>query len=216
MTPFELETRYSAHNYEPLPVVLTHGAGAHLFDADGRRYIDMMSAYSAASHGHGHPRILARFAGAGEPARGAFARLLQRPARSVPGRDCASAPASMLRLPMNTGAEAVETAIKAARRWGYRVKGIAHDRAEIIVAEGNFHGRTTTIVGFSSEPDYKDGFGPFAPGFRSVPFGDLAAMERAITQKHRGDPDRADPGRGRHHRAAGRLHRGRARALRRA
>ena len=117
---------------------------------------------------------------------------------------------------MNTGAEAVETAIKAARRWGYKVKGIPHDRAEIIVAEGNFHGRTTTIVGFSSEPDYKDGFGPFAPGFRSVPFGDLAAMERAITQEHRRDPDRTDPGRGRHHRAAGRLYRGRARALRRA
>ncbi len=119
-------------------------------------------------------------------------------------------------LPMNTGAEAVETAIKAARRWGYKVKGIPHDRAEIIVADGNFHGRTTTIIGFSSEPDYKDGFGPFAPGFRSVPFGDLAAMERAITQEHRRHPDRADPGRGRHHRAAGRLYRGRARALRRA
>ena len=166
----------------------------------------MMSAYSAVSHGHAHPRILA--------ALDAQARRLAVPSRAfysdrlgpfleklcaVAGLDAA--------LPMNTGAEAVETAIKAARRWGYRVKGIAPDRAEIIVAEGNFHGRTTTIVGFSSEPDYRDGFGPFAPGFRSVPFGDLAAMERAITPEHRRRPGRADPGRGRHHRAAGGLSR---------
>lgn len=180
MTPFELEGRYSAHNYEPLPVVLTHGAGAHLFDAHGRRYIDMMSAYSAASHGHGHPRILAALE--------AQARRLAVPSRAYYNDRLGPFLAEICKrtgldaaLPMNTGAEAVETAIKAARRWGYRVKGIPRDRAEIIVAEGNFHGRTTTIVGFSSEPDYKDGFGPFTPGFRSVPFGDLAAMERAIT-----------------------------------
>lgn len=181
MTPFELERRYSAHNYEPLPVVLTHGAGAHLFDTDGRRYIDMMSAYSAASHGHGHPRILAALQ--------AQARRLAVPSRAYYNDKLGPFLAEVCKrtgldaaLPMNTGAEAVETAIKAARRWGYKVKGIAHDRAEIIVADGNFHGRTTTIIGFSSEPDYKDGFGPFAPGFRSVPFGDLAAMERAITK----------------------------------
>ena len=182
MTPFELEDRYSARNYEPLPVMLTRGSRAYLFDVDGRRYIDMMSAYSAASHGHGHPRIL----GALE----AQARRLAVPSRAYYNDLLGPFLAQLCRrvgldaaLPMNTGTEAVETAIKAARRWGYRVKGIPRDQAEIVVADGNFHGRTTTIVGFSSEPEYKDGFGPFAPGFRSVPFGDLLAMERAITPK---------------------------------
>jgi len=176
----ELENKYSAHNYEPLPVVLARGEGAHLWDIEGRPYIDMMSAYSAASHGHAHPRIMAALTAQAQrlavPSRayyndrlGPFLKEICR----VTGLDAA--------LPMNTGAEAVETAIKAARRWGYRVKGIAKDRAEIIVANGNFHGRTTTIIGFSSEPDYRDGFGPFAPGFVSVAYGDLAAVERAIT-----------------------------------
>jgi ornithine--oxo-acid transaminase len=180
MKAIELEDRYSAHNYEPLPVVLARGEGAHLWDVSGRRYVDMMSAYSAASHGHAHPRILNALA--------AQAKRLAVPSRAyhndrlgpfleelckLTGLDAA--------LPMNTGAEAVETAIKAARRWGYRVKGIARDRAEIIVAEGNFHGRTTTVISFSTEPEYRDGFGPFTPGFRAVPFGDLAAIERAIT-----------------------------------
>jgi ornithine--oxo-acid transaminase len=180
MNAVELENRYSARNYHPLPVTLTRGEGAFLWDSEGRRYIDMMSAYSAVSHGHGHPRILAALA--------AQAQRLAVPSRAyhndrlgpfleklcaVSGFDAA--------LPMNTGAEAVETAIKAARRWAYRVKRVARDQAEIIVADGNFHGRTTTIIGFSSEDDYRDGFGPFAPGFRAVPFGDLAAMERAIT-----------------------------------
>jgi ornithine--oxo-acid transaminase len=179
MNAIELERRYSAHNYAPLPVVLTRGKGAHLWDTAGRRYVDMMSAYSAASHGHGHPRILAALTAQAErlavPSRayyndrlGAFLEELC----TLTSLDAA--------LPMNTGAEAVETAIKAARRWGYRVKGIVRDRAEIIVANGNFHGRTTTVISFSSEPDYRDGFGPFTPGFRSVPFGDLAAIERAI------------------------------------
>jgi ornithine--oxo-acid transaminase len=180
MTPIELEERYAAHNYEPLPVVLTRGQGAHLWDVEGRRYIDMMSAYSAASHGHAHPRILATLE--------AQARRLAVPSRAYYndrlgpflGELCELTDLDAA-LPMNTGAEAVETAIKAARRWGYRVKRIARDRAEIIVAAGNFHGRTTTIVGFSTEPDYRADFGPFAPGFRAVPFGDLAAMERAIT-----------------------------------
>src|SRR5712672_3622526 len=176
MEAIDLELRYCAHNYAPLPVVLTRGEGAHLWDTAGRRYVDMMSAYSAASHGHGHPRILAALtAQAGRlavPSRayyndrlGPFLEELCQ----LTGLDAA--------LPMNTGAEAVETAIKAARRWGYRVKGIARDRAEIIVAAGNFHGRTTTVISFSTEADYRDGFGPFRP----VPFGDLAAIERAIT-----------------------------------
>src|SRR5215475_6130520 len=180
MNAIELEARYSAPNYAPLPVVLTRGEGAHLWDTAGRRYVDMMSAYSAASHGHAHPRILAALT--------AQAARLAVPSRAyyndrlgpflaelcaLTGLDAA--------LPMNTGAEAVETAIKAARRWAYRVKGVRRDRAEIIVAAGNFHGRTTTIVGFSSEPSYRDGFGPFPAGFRAVPFGDLAAIECAIT-----------------------------------
>jgi ornithine--oxo-acid transaminase len=175
-----LENRVSAPNYAPLPVVLTRGEGSYLWDTEGRRYVDMMSAYSAVSLGHAHPRILAALTAQAQrlavPSRayysdrlGPFLEELCR----VSGFDAA--------LPMNTGAEAVETAIKAARRWGYRVKGVRRDRAEIIVAQGNFHGRTTSIVGFSSEPDYRDGFGPFASGFRAVPFGDLAALERAIT-----------------------------------
>jgi ornithine--oxo-acid transaminase len=179
-TAIELEARVSAHNYHPLPVVLTRGEGAYLWDTSGRRYVDMMSAYSAASHGHAHPRIIAALE--------AQARRLAVPSRAYFNDRLGPFLAALTQrtgldaaLPMNTGAEAVETAIKAARRWGYRVKGIPRDRAEIIVADGNFHGRTTTIVSFSTEPDYQDGFGPFTPGFRSVPFGDLAALERAIT-----------------------------------
>jgi ornithine--oxo-acid transaminase len=180
MNPIELEARYCAHNYEPLPVVLARGQGAHLWDTAGRRYVDMMSAYSAASHGHGHPRILAALE--------AQARRLAVPSRAYYNDRLGPFLAELcqltgldMALPMNAGAEAVETAIKAARRWGYQVKGVPRDRAEIIVAQGNFHGRTTTIVSFSSEPAYRDGFGPFAPGFRTLPFGDLAAMARAIT-----------------------------------
>src|SRR5260370_22823809 len=172
MNAMELERRYSARNYEPLAVVLARGEGAHLWDSAGRRYVDMMSAYSAASHGHAHPRILA--------ALNAQARRLAVPSRAyfndrlgpflaeichLTGLDAA--------LPMNTGAEAVGTAIRAARRWGYRVKGIARDRAEIIVAHGNFHGRTTTAISFSTEEDYRDGFGPLTPGFRAVPCREL-------------------------------------------
>ena len=171
-------SRYCARNYEPLPVVLARGEGAHLWDVEGRRYVDMMSAYSAVSLGHAHPRIIATLT---EQARrlsvasrayyddrlGPFLEEVCK----VTGLDVA--------LPMNSGAEAVETAIKAARRWGHRVRGLR--RPVIVVAEGNFHGRTTTIISFSSEPEYRDGFGPFTPGFRAAAFGDLAAMEAAIT-----------------------------------
>jgi ornithine--oxo-acid transaminase len=170
MNAMELEGRHSAHNYEPLPVVLARGQGAHVWDASGRRYTDMMSAYSAVSHGHAHPRLVAALE--------AQARRLAVPSRAYYNDRLGPFLAELTRLtgldaalPMNTGAEAVETAIKAARRWGYRVKGVPRDRAEIIVADGNFHGRTTTIISFSSEPDYREGFGPFTPGFRSVPFG---------------------------------------------
>jgi ornithine--oxo-acid transaminase len=175
-----LEQRHSAPNYAPLPVVLARGLGAHLWDTSGKRYVDMMSAYSAVSLGHGHPRILAALEHQ--------ARRLAVPSRAYYGETlgpflaelCAVTGLDMA-LPMNTGAEAVETAVKAARRWGYAQKWIERDCAQIIVAAGNFHGRTTTVTSFSTEPDYRAGFGPFTPGFKAVPFGDLAAMERAIT-----------------------------------
>src|ERR687884_536410 len=175
----ELEARYSAHNYEPLPVVLTRGQGAHLWDTAGRRYVDMMSAYSATSHGHAHPRILAALT--------AQARRLAVPSRAYYNDRLGPFLAELCRrtgldaaLPMNTGAEAVETAIKAARRWGYSVKGVPEGRAKIITCSGNFHGRTTTIIGFSSDPDAREGFGPFTPGFVEVPYGDADALADAF------------------------------------
>ena len=175
----DFERTVAASNYDPLPIVLHQAKGCWVTDVEGRRYLDMMSAYSAVSLGHGHPRILnamveqaSRLAVTSRAyytdALGPFLAALV----ALTGLDRA--------LPMNTGAEAVETAIKAARRWGYQVKNIAKDRAEIIVAENNFHGRTTTIVGFSSEEAYREGFGPFAPGFRAVPFGDAAAVAEAV------------------------------------
>jgi ornithine--oxo-acid transaminase len=178
----ELENRYSARNYRPLPVVLKSGKGVWLWDVQGKRYLDMMSAYSAVSFGHSHPalvdalisqaRQLALTSRAFHTDRlGPFLQLLCE----MTGQPKA--------LPMNTGAEAVETAIKAARKWGHKEKGIADQQAEIIVCNGNFAGRTTTLIGFSSEPQYRDGFGPFAPGFVSVPFGDAAALEAAITPR---------------------------------
>jgi ornithine--oxo-acid transaminase len=176
----DLETRYCADNYRPLPVVLHKGAGVWLHDIHGNSYLDMMSAYSAVSFGHGHPELLATLI--------AQANTLAVTSRAFytdqlgPFLERLCTMTGMARaLPMNTGAEAVETAIKAARKWAYQVKGIAEGRAQIIVCEGNFAGRTTTIVGFSSEAQYRDGFGPFAPGFISVPFGDAAALEAAIT-----------------------------------
>ncbi len=178
--PIALEDRHGAHNYHPLPVVLTRGEGAWLWDTAGRRYLDMMSAYSAVSFGHGHPRLVAALTAQAQRLAvtsrafhsdrlGPFLERLC----TLTGQDRA--------LPMNSGAEAVETALKAARKWGYKVKGIAEGRARILVAEGNFAGRTTTIVGFSSEAQYREGFGPFTPGFERVPFGDAAALEAAIT-----------------------------------
>jgi ornithine--oxo-acid transaminase len=176
----ELESRSSAPNNAPLPVVLTRGEGSYHWDTEGKRDVDMMSAYSAVSVGHAHPRILAALT--------AQANRLAVPSRAYYSDQLGPFLAEICRLtgldaalPMNTGAEAVETAIKAARRWGYRVKGIAKDKAEIIVAAGNFHGRTTTVISFSTEAEYRDGFGPFTPGFKAVPFGDLDAVARAIT-----------------------------------
>ncbi|WP_445928470.1 ornithine--oxo-acid transaminase [Methylocystis sp. IM3] len=178
-TPPSFDTPHCARNYDPLPVVLTRGQGAYLWDMEGRRYIDMMSAYSAVSVGHAHPRIIARLTE--QASRLAVPSRAYYNDRLAPLLDALCALTGLdVALPMNSGAEAVETAIKAARRWGRRVKGVANP--EIVVAEGNFHGRTTTIISFSSEPDYRDGFGPFTPGFRAARFGDLAAMEAALTK----------------------------------
>jgi len=176
----ELENAYCAQNYHPLPVVLSRGEGVYVWDDQGRRYLDMMSAYSAVSHGHAHPRLvqtLARQAGELSIVSRAFhtdklGPFLQRVCE-LTGQDRA--------LPMNTGAEAVETGLKAARKWAYTVKGVERDKAEIIVCRNNFHGRTITIVGMSDDESYREGFGPFPPGFRLVDFGDAEALEASIT-----------------------------------
>jgi len=176
----ELEDRYCAHNYHPLPVVLVRGEGPYVWDDGGQRYLDMMSAYSAVSHGHAHPRlvkILIEQASTLNIVSRAFhsdrlGPFLQR-ACELSGMDAA--------LPMNTGAEGVETAMKAARKWAYTVKGVPADKAEIIACEGNFHGRTIAIVGMSSEAQYREGFGPFPAGLGLIPFGDSDALEEAIT-----------------------------------
>jgi ornithine--oxo-acid transaminase len=175
-----LEARFGARNYHPVPVVVARALDCLVWDVEGREYIDMMGAYSAVSHGHLHPRLVA-----------AAQRQLQKVAvtsRAYHGNTLGPFLAKLCTLagfdralPMNTGAEAVETAIKCARRWGYRVKGIPDGQAEILVARGNFHGRTTTIVGFSSEPEYRAGFGPFAPGFIPFDFGDMASIRAATT-----------------------------------
>jgi ornithine--oxo-acid transaminase len=174
------EDRWGAHNYRPLDVVVARAAGVWVYDVDGNRYLDCLSAYSALNQGHCHPRIIEALreqAGRVTLTSRAF-RNDQLP-RFV--AELAELCGMEMVLPMNTGAEAVESALKAVRRWGYSRKGIAEGQAEIIVCDNNFHGRTTTISGFSSEPLYKDGFGPFTPGFVSVPFGDAEALEQAIT-----------------------------------
>ncbi len=175
-----LEEKYCAHNYAPLPVVLVRGNGVWLFDDAGNKYLDMMSAYSAVSHGHGHPRLLAALKHQAETLCIASRAYYTDKLSPFLEKLCQFSGMDMA-LPMNTGAEAVETAIKAARLWGYRSKNIPENKAEIIVASGNFHGRTTTIVSFSSDAEYKKGFGPFTPGFKEVPFGDTEALENAIT-----------------------------------
>ena len=181
MNTIELEDQYCAQNYKPLPVVLVKGEGVYVWDDQGNKYLDMMSAYSAVSHGHCHPRLLDIL--------NTQSRQLNIVSRAfytdklapflekictMTGQDKA--------LPMNTGAEAVETALKTARKWAYQVKGVATDQAEIIVCENNFHGRTITIVGMSSEQQYREGFGPFPAGFKIIPYADTAALETAINK----------------------------------
>ena len=171
----------TAHNYHPLPVVVAHAEGAWMTDVDGTRFLDLLAGYSALNFGHSHPRLIGA----------AHAQLdkLTLTSRAFVHDQFADFTAKLgdlcgkdLVLPMNTGAEAVETAIKVARKWGYQVKGVPADQATIIVASGNFHGRTTTIVGFSDDQDARADFGPFAPGFTTVPYGDLAALEAAIDE----------------------------------
>jgi ornithine--oxo-acid transaminase len=175
-----LEDRWGAHNYRPLDVVIERASGIWAYGVDGRRYLDCLSAYSALNQGHCHPRIIQAL-----QEQAARATLTSRAFRNdqLPRfvQELAQLCGMEMVLPMNTGAEAVETAIKAVRRWGYANKNIPHGQAEIIVCEDNFHGRTTTICGFSSEPLYRDGFGPFTPGFVTVPFGNAQALEEAIT-----------------------------------
>jgi len=176
----EQENAYVAPNYHPLPVVLSKGEGIYLWDQEGKKYLDMMSAYSAVSCGHAHPRIVAALqkqaAQLAVCSRAYHSDMLAPFAEKL----CRLAGLDMM-LPMNTGAEAVETAVKAARLWGYTTKKIPENQAEIIVADGNFHGRTTTVISFSTEAEYRKNFGPFTPGFKAVPFGDIDAMRGAIT-----------------------------------
>ena len=176
----DLENQYGAHNYHPLDVVIERAEGVWVYDIDGKRYLDCLAAYSAVNQGHCHPKILKALI---EQARKvtltsrAFRNdqlpLFYKELHELTGYDMA--------LPMNTGAEAVETAIKTARKWGYKIKGIPEDKAEIIVCGNNFHGRTVTIVSFSSDSQYREGFGPLTPGFKIIPFGDTRALEDAIT-----------------------------------
>jgi ornithine--oxo-acid transaminase len=176
-----IENEWGAHNYRPLDVVVERASGVWVYGVDGKRYLDCLSAYSALNQGHCHPRILKAL-----QEQASRVTLTSRAFRNdqLPRflEELARMCGMEMVLPMNTGAEAVESAIKAVRRWGYAQKKIPEGRAEIIVCENNFHGRTTTICGFSSEPLYRDGFGPFTPGFVSIPFGDAEALEEAITE----------------------------------
>ena len=176
----ELEEQYGAHNYRPLDVVIERAEGVWVYDVDGKSYLDCLASYSALNQGHCHPRILATLIEQASKVtltsrafRNDQLPLLYKELHELTGYDMA--------LPMNSGAEAVETAIKAARKWGYKVKGIPDAQAEIIVCANNFHGRTTTIVGFSTDEQYRDGYGPFTPGFVTIPFDDAKALRDAIT-----------------------------------
>jgi len=176
----ELEDKFGAHNYHPLDVVIERAEGVWVYDVEGKRYLDCLASYSAVNQGHCHPRILATLVEQAHKVtltsrafRNDQLPLLYRDLHELTGFDMA--------LPMNSGAEGVETAVKAARKWGYQVKAIPDGKAEIIVCASNFHGRTVTIVSFSSDEQYRDGFGPFTPGFKIIPYGDADALRMAIT-----------------------------------
>jgi ornithine--oxo-acid transaminase len=198
----ELEEKYGAHNYHPLDVVIERAEGVWVYDIEGKRYLDCLASYSAVNQGHCHPRILETLIEQAHKVtltsrafRNDQLPLLYRDLHELTGFDMA--------LPMNSGAEAVETAVKAARKWGYKVKGIPEGKAEIIVCANNFHGRTVTIVSFSSDEQYRDGFGPFTPGFKIIRYGDAGALREAIS------PNTCaylvEPGRSGHHYSSGRV-----------
>jgi len=175
-----LEEQFGAHNYHPLDVVIERAEGVWVYDVEGKRYLDCLAAYAAVNQRHCHPRILAtliqqasRVTLTSRAFRNDQLPLLCQELHALTGFDMA--------LPMNSGAEAVETAVKAARKWGYKAKGIPEGKAEIIVCANNFHGRTVTIISFSSDEQYRNGFGPFTPGFRIIPYGDASALREAIT-----------------------------------
>jgi len=178
----QLEERYGAHNYHPIDAVLTRGQGVWVWDVDGNRYLDCLAAYSAVNQGHCHPRILqAMLEQAGRLC--LTSRAFRNDQLGLFYRDLCELTNSHMVLPMNSGAEAVETAIKAMRKWGYEVKGVPENQAEIIVCEDNFHGRTISIISFSTSQSSRQGFGPYTPGFRVIPFGDSRALEEAVSEK---------------------------------
>jgi ornithine--oxo-acid transaminase len=175
-----IEDQYNAHNYHPLDVVLKRGKGVWVEDVDGNRYLDFLSAYSAVNQGHCHPRIVGALVEQAEKL-ALTSRAFRNAQLPLLARELCELTGYEMMLPMNSGAEAIETSIKAARKWGYEVKGVPHDSAQIITCHGNFHGRTITVISFSPEEQYRDGFGPYTPGFELVPFGDADALEEAIT-----------------------------------
>jgi ornithine--oxo-acid transaminase len=176
----DLEDKYGAHNYKPLDVVLNRGKGVWVWDVDDNKYMDCLSAYSAVNQGHCHPKIMEALTGQAQRLT-LTSRAFRNDQLGLLYQELCELTNSHKVLPMNSGAEAVETVIKAVRKWGYKVKGVAPDQAEIIVCENNFHGRTITIVGFSTDPGSRENFGPFTPGFKIIPFGDAKALEAAIT-----------------------------------
>lgn len=176
----ELESNYGAHNYRPLDVIIERAEGVWVYDVDGKRYLDCLAAYSAVNQGHCHPRILEAMIEQAHKVT-LTSRAFRNDQLPLLVRDLHELTGFEMALPMNSGAEAVETAVKAARKWGYSVKGIPDGKAEIIVCKNNFHGRTVTIVSFSSDEQYRQGFGPFTPGFKIIPYGDAVALRAAIT-----------------------------------
>ncbi|MFN7975288.1 MAG: ornithine--oxo-acid transaminase [Acidobacteriota bacterium] len=176
-----LSEAHGAHNYHPLPIVIDRAEGIWVYDPEGRKYLDFLSSYSALNQGHRHPRIIGALKAQADKVT-LTSRAFYNAEIGPFFKELCAVTGMEAVLPMNTGAEAVETAIKAARKWAYKKKGVKEGLAEIVVCENNFHGRTTTIVGFSTEAQYRDGFGPFAPGFKVIPYGDTRALESAITE----------------------------------
>lgn len=178
----DLESQFGAHNYHPLDIVIERAEGVWVYDVEGKRYLDCLAAYSAVNQGHCHPRILRTLTEQAHKVT-LTSRAFRNDQLGPFYKELHDLTGFEMALPMNSGAEAVETAVKTARKWGYKVKGIPEGQAEIIVCANNFHGRTVTIVSFSTDQQYRDGFGPFTPGFKAIPFGDVDALRKAITPR---------------------------------